>query len=83
MVGDTRFDLVTPSMSTKCSTTELITHDTVAGLCPSNDEGRGIPRRSVVYKRSREQDQGLLANRFIALCYGHNKDKSCPRTPIT
>jgi len=28
MVGDTRFELVTPSMSTKCSTTELITHDT-------------------------------------------------------
>ncbi len=24
MVGDTRFELVTPSMSTKCSTTELI-----------------------------------------------------------
>ena len=27
MVGDTRFELVTPSMSTKCSTTELITHE--------------------------------------------------------
>ena len=27
MVGDTRFELVTPSMSTKCSTTELIAHD--------------------------------------------------------
>ena len=67
MVGDTRFELVTPSMSTKCSTTELITHDTGLVPCPSNEEGRGCPRRFVVYKRSRKQDQGLLAKRFIAL----------------
>ena len=29
MVGDTRIELVTPSMSTKCSTAELISHETV------------------------------------------------------
>ena len=28
MVGDTRIELVTPSMSTKCSTAELIAHET-------------------------------------------------------
>lgn len=67
MVGDTRFELVTPSMSTKCSTTELITHDPGHSPCPPNKEGRRFPRRFAVYKRSRKQDQGLLANRFIAL----------------
>lgn len=32
MVGDTRIELVTPSMSTKCSTAELIAHETVTKL---------------------------------------------------
>ena len=30
MVGGTRIELVTPSMSTKCSTAELTAHETVA-----------------------------------------------------
>ena len=34
MVGDTRIELVTPSMSTKCSTAELIAHETYSKRRP-------------------------------------------------
>ena len=39
MVGDTRIELVTPSMSTKCSTAELIAHECQRGPCPRINEG--------------------------------------------
>ena len=47
MVGDTRFELVTPSMSTKCSTTELIAPVAVSGPNERGAENRASPR---VYK---------------------------------
>ncbi len=34
MVGDTRIELVTPSMSTKCSTAELIAHECQRAFAP-------------------------------------------------
>jgi hypothetical protein len=45
MVGTTRFELVTPSMSTKCSTAELSAHEyQFETMCPKK-MGRRIPRR--------------------------------------
>ena len=54
MVDDTGIEPVTPSMSTKCSTAELIIH-VVCDYHPSHNEiGRGANRVSrAVYKRSR------------------------------
>ncbi len=70
LVDDTGIEPVTPSMSTKCSTAELIIH-VCFGVNPTpyNKIGRGVSRVSrAVYKRSRGRDQGLLKNRFIGLC---------------
>jgi hypothetical protein len=67
MVGTTRFELVTPSMSTKCSTTELSAHEC---LCESNAPmKRGAETRAggAVYKRLRTGDQGLLATELSGL----------------
>ncbi|VVT25785.1 50S ribosomal protein L36 (fragment) [Roseovarius sp. EC-HK134] len=66
MVGDTRFELVTPSMSTKCSTTELIAHECQPIACPKK-RGAEIRAGSVVYKRSRRGDQGLLEAQFQSI----------------
>jgi hypothetical protein len=46
MVGTTRFELVTPSMSTKCSTTELSAHECFVYLTkdpPKINWTRGFP----------------------------------------
>ncbi len=68
MVGDTGIEPVTPSMSTKCSTAELITHPTHSR--PPNKRGRGKNRAgSGVYKRSRRGDQGLSAHIFLCLYF--------------
>ncbi len=45
MVGDTGIEPVTPSMSTKCSTAELITHFATPNLRPKQKWGAGSPRR--------------------------------------
>ena len=68
MVGDTGIEPVTPSMSTKCSTAELIAHEYLRqGLAPY-EMGRGCLRAgSGVYKRSRLGDQGLLMRYVSAL----------------
>ena len=60
VVGDTGIEPVTPSMSTKCSTAELITHYVAANSLAPNKMGREYPRLSRVYKRSRQRDQGAF-----------------------
>ena len=69
MVGDTRIELVTPSMSTKCSTAELIAHSAPLHPTPTIKVGEEIRAGWGCYKRSRREDQGLLALSFPALCY--------------
>ena len=65
VVGVTRFELVTPSMSTKCSTAELYTRMphyplSSAGNDPKTTRRGGCRVGSQVYKRSRKGFQGLL-----------------------
>ncbi|EAQ44034.1 hypothetical protein MED193_12783 [Roseobacter sp. MED193] len=51
MVGTTRFELVTPSMSTKCSTAELSAHETLAILCPKiNGTRRTAPVKGSIIR---------------------------------
>jgi hypothetical protein len=78
MVGDTGIEPVTPSMSTKCSTAELITHLSVAIPMPQNEMGREKRRRLGCYKRSRGWDQGLLVIVLFALCLVQ-RGRPCPR----
>ncbi len=66
MVGDTGIEPVTPSMSTKCSTAELIARPAVSSL-PKKNKTWVAPRRSGVYKRFGTMHQGLLAIAKIAL----------------
>ena len=65
MVGDTGIEPVTPSMSTKCSTAELIAL-TRSRPAP-NKWGAEARAGSQGYKRSRKRDQGLLATKNISL----------------
>ena len=51
MVGDTGIEPVTPSMSTKCSTAELIALVADAVSIPQTKMGREKTRRCAVYKR--------------------------------
>lgn len=64
MVGTTRFELVTPSMSTKCSTAELSAHETLATSCPKKDWDEESRAGEGVYNQSREGVQELLAIEF-------------------
>ena len=60
MVGDTGIEPVTPSMSTKCSTAELIALTDASD--PSKRTRRGQARVGAwVYKRCGQSLQGLLA----------------------
>ncbi len=67
MVGDTRIELVTPSMSTKCSTAELIAHETDVNTMPLTKRSAEIRASGAVYKRSRAGVQGLLIHIFFSL----------------
>ncbi len=68
MVDDTGIEPVTPSMSTKCSTAELIIHVVNDSDASYKEIGRGMNRVSrAVYKRSRNGDQGLLIISINAL----------------
>ncbi len=60
MVGTTRFELVTPSMSTKCSTTELSAHLTPDLRHAHSKQGAPKHGGSALYRRSRKPVQGLL-----------------------
>ena len=60
MVGDTGIEPVTPSMSTKCSTAELIAR--TVRLPTPNKWGAESRASAQGYKRSRNKDQGLLAS---------------------
>ena len=70
MVDDTGIEPVTPSMSTKCSTAELIIH-VLSGLLASRRKNETRENRVgfACYKRSRERDQGLLDKPFAGLRY--------------
>ena len=59
MVGDTGIEPVTPSMSTKCSTAELITHCVTHSYAPNKNGARNTRQRRC-YKRSRAGDQGAF-----------------------
>lgn len=67
MVGGTRIELVTPSMSTKCSTAELTAHFCLHGPCPLMKKGREIRAGERVYKSLRHSVQGLLEYLISAL----------------
>ena len=59
MVGTTRFELVTPSMSTKCSTTELSAHLAPMFSPPQSLKACQSTNASALYRRSRNSVQGL------------------------
>ena len=61
VVGDTGIEPVTPSMSTKCSTAELITHFFGLINVPQTKMGREIPRRCAAIKGVVRGIKGLLA----------------------
>ncbi|EBA13781.1 50S ribosomal protein L36 [Roseobacter sp. CCS2] len=78
MVDDTGIEPVTPSMSTKCSTAELIIHVICVSPSSHNEIGRGANRVSrAVYKRSRQRDQGLLVFSQNALSIGTKGRTTC------
>ena len=68
MVGTTRFELVTPSMSTKCSTAELSAHEYLRLFPAPNEWGAEVCAGEGVYKRSRAGAQELLTTEISVLC---------------
>ena len=73
MVGDTGIEPVTPSMSTKCSTAELITHRAVRGSPRS--------RKSLLYKRDVWGVQVFWRTEFSVYTLSMIKDAYIERLP--
>ena len=77
VVGDTGIEPVTPSMSTKCSTAELIALPSTghSNFIRPKDKRRGVSRVSgVSYKSNPAGFQGLLEHSLFGLLYLYERN---------